>query len=339
MQRTLEDEDNYENTSLDIDLNIYRRKIEVGRNIHLGDKDSKSSAALARVLDEDRAVNTTDEASVTEKHHEEDCQNTQDADFTVVDSHVNRGFVSDIIGAGTQPVLEDENMETERVLGTESPAQKLCLHKGCDLAGDVTQLDDGYMVQDIVRFGQTQCADSFHGIQSDRPSSQKNPEDTEIETAGTIRTADLVTSEVAGSWACSTAPSVHGENEFPRSKGEDDNSTALPNSNCFVAESQNIPSNSAAKLGERRALAEMIGIVAPDLRDKFSAGVGRKNLESDCDSDDTEDYSGSEHAKGCDDQGSYSDRETQGCNQDERNESLGSASDDDDEETQDGGAV
>ncbi|KAI4318716.1 hypothetical protein MLD38_032389 [Melastoma candidum] len=352
MQRTLEDEENYENTSLDIDLNVvpnrndqidmYRRRIEEGRNIYLGDKGSKSSAALVRGRDEEHAGNSTDEASVTEKH-QRDCQDTQELDLNVVDSHINHGFGSDINGVGTQPILEDENMETERVLGTESAAPNDSLNQGCDLAGETMQLDDEYKVPDTVGCSQTQCVDSIPGMPSDKPSSQKVAEDTERETASTIRTADLLTSEVAGSWACGTAPSVHGENESPRSKGEDNSGPPLPNSNRFGAESQNTPSDSVAKLGERRALAEMIGIVAPDLREKFAAGAGTQNLDSEHDSDDTEDYSGSEHAEDNHREGPESDKETRrGCNRDMENGSSGSGTDDgddDNDETQDGGAL
>ncbi|KAG6432375.1 hypothetical protein SASPL_103951 [Salvia splendens] len=77
-------------------------------------------------------------------------------------------------------------------------------------------------------------------------TEQDPMEDTE--GVGTVNTSDLLASEVAGSWAHSTAPSVPGEND-----SLDDH--------------------------ERRALSEMIGIVAPDMREQFSRAV--ENAASD----------------------------------------------------------
>ncbi|CAI9765197.1 unnamed protein product [Fraxinus pennsylvanica] len=58
---------------------------------------------------------------------------------------------------------------------------------------------------------------TLHHCQPNSPLQDQNPmEDTEA--GGTIGTAVLLASEVVGSWACSTAPSVHGENYFPTSE-------------------------------------------------------------------------------------------------------------------------
>ncbi|QHO39378.1 hypothetical protein HN51_005596 [Arachis hypogaea] len=94
-------------------------------------------------------------------------------------------------------------------------------------------------------------------------------EDTEV--GGTIRTEDLLTSEVAGSWACSTAPSVHGDNESP-SRDNNEGCGPLHDSNIVVAESQNTD-DAAARRNERPALRDMIGIVAPDSREKFGGSA------------------------------------------------------------------
>ncbi|CBI38869.3 unnamed protein product, partial [Vitis vinifera] len=239
MQRTLEDEDNYENTSVDIDLNPTNGFIN------------------GTVIREKEAI------GVTEKH---DCdirtqENTQEAEFTSADCLVKGGFGSDIDGVGTAPALEGDPIETERVMETESP-----------------------------------------GI-------------NDTEAGGTIRTADLLASEVAGSWACSTAPSVHGENESPKSRDHDQNHpVALHDANGQVAESQTNPSSEVAanRLSrEPQALSEMIGIVAPDLKEQFG-GAG------------DDDY----------DDGSISDAETEGGDQADEDENRNEAMEEDDEATQ-----
>lgn len=338
MQRTLEDEDNYENTSVDIDLNpidrfvngtINREKEAVGYRISSAAKAGFSTSAerLGRET-------SSDEASVTEKH---DCdnrtqENTQEAEFTSGDCLVKGGFGSDIDGIGTAPALDGEPNETERVMETESPGingeKNLDLNKCVDLAGDTMQLDEETQIPAIEDPIQTNCVDGSHHSQSNSAfENLKSMEDTE--PVGTIRTADLLTSEVAGSWACSTAPSVHGENESQRSRdnNESDNPVALPDTTGQVAESQTNPISEAAanRLSrERQALSEMIGIVAPELKEQFgSAGGddygGREKGACASDSDtenctDSDDDCARANAKDV----SISDAETEGSNQDEK---------------------
>ncbi|XP_059458195.1 uncharacterized protein LOC132187779 isoform X2 [Corylus avellana] len=346
MQKTLEDQENYENTSFDIDLNA---PIRVINGTLGGEKEATGfcskitakagPAASAQGFDINQVETSSDEASITEKHdcdfRSQECQNTQEAEFTSADHCVKAGFGSDIDGVGTAPVLEGDAVGTERVLETESPAldgeRNIDLNRCSTLAGDTMQLDDEAHVQETDE--QTQCQGAMYHSQSNTPLEiLKSMEDTEAE--GTIRTADLLASEVAGSWAYSTAPSVHGENESPRSRDNDgeaaaaqhdsnvqvaesqsasssegiakrnasprsrDNdeggATALHDSNVQVAESQITPPSEAAakrRNHECQALSEMIGIVAPDLKDQFAGAMdddcdrGRERRDSTSDSD------------------------------------------------------
>ncbi|XP_048132030.1 myosin heavy chain, striated muscle-like isoform X5 [Rhodamnia argentea] len=360
MQRTLEDEENYENTSLDADLNVAygnidcimdRRKEE---NSNRSNNNAKENSATSEQrCNRIHVVASTDEASVTEKHEcdirsQEDAQNTQEADFTSAGQSIKGGFGSEIDGVGTEPVMEGDPVDTERVLETESPGidggQNIDLNRVSTFAGDTMQLDDGSNVQETADQAQalSQEEETLQQFKSNNaPQTLKATQDTEAETLGTIKTADLLASEVAGSWACSTAPSVIGENESPRSRGENEvGATPLPDSNGFVAESQSTPSSDAAvaRLNqERRALTEMIGIVAPDLKEKFAGAMsndhceGREDRGSVSDSD-TEDYTESDHANGSARLQSSSDTETEKSNRVDQGRNLGDPMDEDTQE-------
>ncbi|KAL3738759.1 hypothetical protein ACJRO7_020174 [Eucalyptus globulus] len=362
MQRTLEDEENYENTSLDVDLNVTygnidcflnRRKEE---NSNRSNNDAKGNSAMsAQRCNSVHVVASTDEDSVTEKHEcdirsQEDAQNTQEADFTSAGQNVKGGFGSEIHGVGTEPVMEGDPIDTEQVLETESPgidgARNIDLNRVSTLVGDTMQLDEGENVQETADQAQTlsQEQETLQQYESNNaPETLKATQDIEAETLGTIRTADLLASEVAGSWACSTAPSIHGENESPRSRGQNEIGAApLPDSNGFVAESQSIPSSDAAvaRLNqERGALTEMIGIVAPDLKEKFAGAMsidhseGRENQGSVSDSD-TEDYTGSDHANGSAQGQSSSDTEIEESSRADGGRNLDDPMDENDEDTQ-----
>ena len=166
-----------------------------------------------------------------------------------------------------------------------------------------------------------------------------NPLEVQNTAEDTIKTANLLASEVAGSWACSTAPSVQGENKSSRSRDNDyRGDAALPDSNVQVTESQSKPSSEAnaavRRCQERQALSEMIGIVAPDLREQFGVAVGddcdregpRKGFTS---NSDTEDCTDNDENTGVNDIGeSISDAETEGSEQKD------AVMDEDDEATQ-----
>jgi hypothetical protein len=402
MQRTLEDEENYENTSVDIDLNplngvinetLGGRKEATG---YCGNSTAKAGpAASAQGFDINQVETSSDEASVTEKHDcdfrsQDECQNTQEADFTSADHGVKAGFGSDICGVGTTPVLEGDTVGTEQVLETESLGidgeRNIDLNKCGTLAGDTMQIDDEAHVQETEEQGQTLCLEARHDSQSNNPlENLKSMEDTEA--GDTIRTTDLLASEVAGSWACSTAPSVHGENESPRSRdnesprsrdndedgvvaihgsniqvaesqsthspqaiatrrnhflsrdNDEEGAMALHDSNVQVAESQITPSSEAVakrRNHERQALGEMIGIVAPDLKEQFGDAInndqGREKQGCTSDSD-TESCTDNDDDNGVDDKGgSVSDTEGSGrANEDHKPDD---AMDEDDEATQ-----
>ncbi|KAF2298191.1 hypothetical protein GH714_018452 [Hevea brasiliensis] len=230
MQKTLEDEENYENTGA-----------------------KAGSASSAQRFDRNQAV-SSGEASVTEKHEcdirsQGEGENTQE-EFTSANRHANGGFGSEIDGVGSAPVLEGNAIGTERVLETESPGidgdRDVDMNKCGSLAGDTMQLDDEIHVHDSDERVPTTSQVALHTSQSGNPlENQKAMDDTE--PGGTIRTADLLASEVAGSWAHSTAPSVHGENESPTSRDDDERGGAgLHDSNGLVAESQSTPTSAAA---------------------------------------------------------------------------------------------
>lgn len=360
MQRTLEDEDNYENTSVDIDLNptngfingtVIREKEAIGFRSSSAAKTG--SATSAQRFGRNLAETSSNEASVTEKH---DCdirtqENTQEAEFTSADCLVKGGFGSDIDGVGTAPALEGDPIETERVMETESPGingeKNIDLNKCIDLAGDTMQLDDEAHIRETEEPGRINRGEGSHHSQSNSGfENLKSMEDTEA--GGTIRTADLLASEVAGSWACSTAPSVHGENESPKSRDHDQNHpVALHDANGQVAESQTNPSSvvAANRLSrERQALSEMIGIVAPDLKEQFGGagdddydgGREKGGCTSNSDTENCTDSSDDDYVRVHAKDGSISDAETEGGDQADEDENRNDAMEEDDEATQEG---
>lgn len=309
MQKTLEDEENYENTSLDIDLNVLKASLngalDIGRgqanqrNVTAREASGTSTPKNTRIATD----NSGDDATATEKHdcdmRSQDDGCTQDVECTSADPSV-KGFGSYI---GTAPAMDDA-FDTERVLGTETEAldvgfsQTVAIQRCSNIAGDTMQLDDEVQENgeqhERIDDEDTRCSQSNNEV-----DDVKAMEDTEV---GTIRTADLLASEVAGSWAGSTAPSVHGENESPRSgahggSNNDNNEAggdALCTSDGQAAGSQNAPTNVATGLSqERQALKAIIGIVAPEFNTNCSGGADENMSDSDTkegsDGDDDED--------------------------------------------------
>ncbi|KAK8693448.1 hypothetical protein V6N13_071032 [Hibiscus sabdariffa] len=293
MQRTLEDEDNYENTSVDIDLNvppnqnvngtIVREKATTGYHENSTTRGGSTTSAQ-------RVDTSGDEASVTEKHdcgmRSQDGENTQEAEFTSADRSVKGVFGSEIDGVGTTPTLEGDAIGTERVLETESLGievePNIDLNRCETLGGDTMQFDYESNAHESDERIQTTCpATSVHSQSNKTRETQKTTEDTEAED--TIRTAD------------------HGDNDK-------DCDMALREDSGLVAESQSTSSEGAAprRNDERQALSEMIGIVAPDLKDQFAVAA-----TSDSDCGDSEDGNYKIVAKS----GSISDAETEGSEQ------------------------
>ncbi|KAG8653644.1 hypothetical protein MANES_05G044000v8 [Manihot esculenta] len=364
MQKTLEDEENYENTSVDIDLNLptenmngslVREKEMKGYRSNSGGK--AGSATSAQRFDENQVV-SSGEASVTEKHEcdirsQGEGEYTQE-EFTSANRHANGGFGSDIDGIFTAPILEGDAIGTEQVLETESPGidgdRNVDMNKCGSLAGETMQLDDEAHLHESDERVQTTSQAALHTSQSDKYlENQKAMEDTE--PGGTIRTADLLASEVAGSWACSTAPSIHGENESPTSRDNDKRGGAgLHDSNGPVAESQSTPTSVAAagRCSHQRlalnemsgivALSEMIGIVAPDMKEQFRAVDndcdGRREKEGSTSNSDTEGCADSDdNVPECAKGESISDYETEGSDQpdeDKKHDAMDNMDEDDD---------
>ncbi|KAF1868294.1 hypothetical protein Lal_00000687 [Lupinus albus] len=280
MQKTLEDDENYDDTSNDMDGVIGGTS---AREKEVAEYYNKNAAKVGLTTSEqkvnrDQVETSSDEASVSEKHdcdiRSQECQNTQEAEFTSEDRDpgVRGGFGSDIDGGGTVPMMEGDAVGTERVHETESPGnlgeQNIDLNKPGALGGT--------LFKETEEHDETNSQEVLHHTQSNNAAETQKTIEEDTEVGDTIRTSDLITSEVAGSWAFSTAPSADGENEYTRSKDKNEGPRALHDSNGVAAESQNSPSD-ATRENDRRALSEMIGIVAPELREQFGGSA------NDCD--------------------------------------------------------
>lgn len=330
MMKTLEDEENYENTSLDLNRVDENENLDVTRD--------KQATGYHQTNDKAGSINqgeetcSEEEVSATEKHdcdiqtQEENVQNTEEVEFTSTERFVKGAFGSDIEGGTTL------NNDTECVLETESPGIDLnkCSGIGDTLQLDTMQLDD-----------ETPHAQEVGEPEHDNNSPhevQKVIDDSEPR-ATTVQTADLLASEVLGSLAFNTPPSVHGENESQRSKDGADALLSLHDSNGgLVAESQSSPSPELVamkRIHERRVLGEMIGIVAPDLKTQF----GEKEVKGCAGDSDTEE---GERGTDCEDNDnevrgeSVSDTETEGSDEDGKDVKVNDPmeEDDDDEATQ-----
>lgn len=227
MQRTLEDEENCDNISLDIDLNPVNRSLIRGNNTREDVRATNcaakaSSSTSGQRSERNEVVDTScEDADATQKH---DCeimsqerQNTQEADYASSDKVSKGGFGSDIGVVSTAPTSGTDPVGTEQVDETQSPGNDH-LRKSVISAGDTMQIDFETQVRE--------------GDQNDEAALllRNNPlndgRDTqETEGVVTVRTSDLLASEVAGSWAYSTAPSVDGENEAERSREDEESQT------------------------------------------------------------------------------------------------------------------
>ncbi|KAH0924941.1 hypothetical protein HID58_017197 [Brassica napus] len=227
MQRTLEDEENCDNISLDIDLNPVNRSLIRGNNTREDVRATNSAAKASSSTsgqrsDRNEVVDTScEDADATQKH---DCeimsqegQNTQEADYASSDKVSKGGFGSDIGVVSTAPTSGTDPVGTEQVDETQSPGNDH-MRKSITSAGDTMQIDFETQVHE--------------GDQNDEAALllRNNPlndgRDTqETEGVVTVRTSDLLASEVAGSWAYSTAPSVDGENEAERSREDEESQT------------------------------------------------------------------------------------------------------------------
>ncbi|MQL92095.1 hypothetical protein Taro_024710 [Colocasia esculenta] len=318
MQKTLEDEDNYDNRSIGFDLNAMAHEDDAQAFVRVLREGEPSGQPLVNITAKDgkeRMVHTVDnsssndDASVTEKHEcdtrsPDDGENTQDLEGTSADRSV-KGFGSDIDGVGTTvPEGDGHAGETEGVPETESQGvdaalngQAAALQRCSNLAGDTIQLEDATQLQEnIVQAGS-------HDDKNDH-DSQSRLEDTDT---GMVRTADLLASEGLGSWANSTAPSVHGENDSPGfgantvACGEIDAAAAAAALCSFDALAAGSQSNAVVSgvtqlTDQHRALNALLEIVAPDFEKRFpgfKSEAGKNDTLADAeteeDSDDEDD--------------------------------------------------
>ncbi|GAB2271581.1 hypothetical protein Dimus_006413 [Dionaea muscipula] len=317
MQRTLEDQENYDDASLEFNANPNTGKVHGTTDAEMEPKGYKTTSAMgagaAISPRRDPVETSSDEASATEKHDcdvrsQDDNQNTQEAVYPNDANLAKEGACdSDIDGFGIAPDFEGDVGGTEHV--SESPAvegeRNIDLNR-C-LGGDTMQLDDDTNVQDTEQqLPLIRCEEETqHNSQSDNEAvGIEAIEDTQ--PVG-IRKANL---EVAGSLACSTSL-LHIKNESPRSKGNNYDGADAPlcHTKASVAERQNAPSSSPSspttrryRVEDRRALGEMVGIIAPDLKEQFQIAIANESEERESkvpNSDsDTEDCGGDEKDNG-----------------------------------------
>ncbi|CAH9145809.1 unnamed protein product [Cuscuta epithymum] len=276
MQRTLEDEENYENTSMDLNLEPIERNANASVVRERGAGEDCDNGGASKVNSTHRNIfgGTSSDASMTEKH---DCtirsqpedDETQEVEFTSGEQckQQRAAFGSDI----DVPIMEGDPVGTEKF---HESGDHLNHHH--HLLGSETVVATGSQTSvmniDLNTFDRGE--ENTLNLEANKNSEpEKNP--VAFQNGGdgvgeeTIRAACLLASEVAGSWACSTAPSVHGENtDSQRSRGRDHKDSI-----SHVAESQSSKANSASTNSrrdhERKALSEMIGIFAPDLKEQF----------------------------------------------------------------------
>ncbi|KAL4567151.1 hypothetical protein LXL04_022725 [Taraxacum kok-saghyz] len=266
MQRTLEDEENYDNISLDINDHIdpLDHQNKQPSATHGSGGGSKAADYTTSTKKPDKPETSSD--SVTERHEcgvriQETCEETQEAEFGHFDPPGGSkgggggggGFGSDIEGVNTAPI------------GTETQ-----------------NIDLNMMAID----------DETERVKTDHRDVVEVEEDTEV--GDTIKTGDLLASEVAGSWAVDTVPSCHIENESRGSGGDDDGGDGggggggggLRDSASVVAESQTGGGGGGGgRNHEHEAITKMIGIVAPEMKGEFG-GDSEKEVASNSDTDD-----------------------------------------------------
>ncbi|KAH0882376.1 hypothetical protein HID58_058472 [Brassica napus] len=263
MQRTLEDEENCDNISLDIDLNPVNRSLIRGNNTREDVRATNcaakaSSSTSGQRSDRNEVVDTScEDADATQKH---DCeimsqegQNTQEADYTSSDKVSKGGFGSDIGVVGTAPTSGTDPVGTEQVDETQSPGNDH-LRKSVISAGDTMQIDFETQVHEGDQNDEAALL-----LRNNPLNDGRDTQDTE--GVGTVRTSDLLASEVAGSWAYSTAPSVHGENEAERSREDEESQTQrIKEVAAQVGESQTKPTVPEVLDTTRKADAEQVAV-------------------------------------------------------------------------------
>ncbi|XP_071734140.1 uncharacterized protein [Rutidosis leptorrhynchoides] len=277
MQKTLEDEENYENLSVDNDINSNvdnQNPIDLLRQ----SKEAIGSQSSSGMKAVDQVQTSSYEASATENHdcdarNQETCEDTQEAEFTSFDPCAKGPSGSDIDGENTAAIETKQVLETK----TQGLDQHIDLHK-------LNARDT--MVMDNEEERVETDGDKIH--------QSKEPVEEDTKAGDTIITANLLASEVAGSWAYNATPSCHGENESPGSGGGSGGGGGgvLHNSASVAAKSQ----TGVVRNFEHEALTKMIGVIAPQMQGKFVGVIksdSEKGIASNSDTGDcTEDGSG-----------------------------------------------
>lgn len=376
MQRTLEDEENYTNISLDIDLNINpddgttRGFLDKGKEVKIrcstaAAKEGSSTSSRSHCKDHHKT--SSDEASITEKNdcnirNQADGDDTQEVEYVGGEQTVKGAFGSDIDGVGTAPIFDIDNVEndknnetevactapnfevdllaTERVIETQSPGHladgDLNINKHNAVGEDTMQVDEDTHLE-ATEQAQMIPHENLHDSQTNDAFGVQNTADTQVGCS--IRTSDLLASEVPGSWAHSTAPSVHGENDSPKSKDNQEGVAALHDSGGSVADSHHASASKSVVARwnqEDQALSGMI--VTPELKQQFGCGVGGDRdpkgseivLTSDSDTQDCSDNGDNAGVNS----GDESDAETIGSGRSNRDMEPHQAMEEDDEATQ-----
>ena len=322
MQRTLEDEENYENTLMSVDLNKVPLTTDDARVKPVG--CSKNTVEVPSASTQNTQVSehssSDEDASMTEQHADATAEGgTQGLEYPSPERSEER-LRPDFHGNPVSTAPEREVTDTEQVPETESQAGNVgCDDQRCDnMGGETMPLEDEVHPQEndepttllkdggqpqknqdlvpIPKDGTGHCSEDKH----EDGCSESKREDTH---AGAIGTGDLLTSEVAGSWAVETAPSVNGENESPGSLedagdavGQDgdiggsmaaDALLTLVNSEGQAAGSQNNTDRVVSKITDHhRVLSAMIEIVDPEFKRQMPrSGGGNEEPMSDAETD------------------------------------------------------
>jgi hypothetical protein len=342
MQRTLEDEENYESTLISVDLNKVPLETvaTVNNCVKPGEcsKTMEASGASAENTQVSEHSSTDEDVDMAEQQDGGTAEGggTQGFEGTSPERSEER-FRSDLHGDPVATAPEREVTETEQVPETESQAgnvgcddQESNLQRCDNMGGETMPLEDEVQPQEteepapMLQDGEQPLGSDKHlPISKDDTghSSEETHEDHYSESkqqdirVGTIRTADLLTSEVPGSWAIETAPSVNGENDSPRSLGDmaagpdaglekggsiaSDALHTLVNSDDQGAGSQNNVEHVVSKTKEQHRVLAMIEIVDPEFRKQISRSSAENNeqfsdaeTEEGREEDDTDDDSG-----------------------------------------------
>lgn len=333
MQRTLEDEENYESTLMSVDLNKVPLATVATDDTRMKPLDClKNMVGASSASPENTQVSehssSDEDVNMTEQHDGDDTAeggSTQGLECTSPERSEER-LRSGFQGNHVSTAPEREVTDTEQVPETESQALNVGYDQRCDtMGGETMPLEDEVQLPEneeptalLKDAGQPQANVDLIPIPDDgigHCSEEKHELDCSESKhdihAGAIGTADLLTSEVAGSWVVETAPSVNGENESPRSlgdagdaaeQGEDGDSMGagalltLVNSEGQAAGSQNNVDHGSSKITDHhRVLSAMIEIVDPEFKKHMSrSGVGNVEPTSDAETDEGIEEGGSD---------------------------------------------